>query len=128
MYFHEIIIVIIPDDELIKNKISVKTILKIEHYFSCSRSALLYRLKDLDIIDSKHYDQYCQNVKRSALEQGYEIDLYSPGNNNLVIGDYGSIARELFEQEKISESNYFSLLIDLGMNVDALEKLDDVGE
>ncbi|MCF8453451.1 MAG: ImmA/IrrE family metallo-endopeptidase [Pedobacter sp.] len=116
---------LIPDDELIKNRITVKTILKIEHYFSCSRSALLYRLKDLDIIDNNHYDNYCQNVKRSALEQGYEIDLYSPGNHNLVVGDYGSIARELFEQEKISESNYFSLLIDLGMNVDELEKLDD---
>lgn len=116
---------IIPDDELGKNKISLKTILKIEQYFSCSRAALLVRLKQLGIIDGSHYDRFASNVKRSALEHGYSTDLYEPGNHNQVVGDYGTIARELFDKEKISESHYFSLLLDLGMNVDELEKLDN---
>lgn len=119
---------LIPDSELTKNKITLKTILKIEHYFSCSRAALLYRLKELNIIDGNHYDKYCQNIQRGALEQGYEINLYKPGNHNQVIGDYGSVARDLFEQEKISESNYFSLLIELGMNIEDIEKSDYGGE
>lgn len=119
---------LIPDNELSKNKIALKTILKIENYFCCSRNALLYRLRNLNIIDNSFYDLYNQNVKRSALEQGYEIDLYQSGNHNQVIGDYGNIARDLFEKGDISESNYFSLLLDLGMNVDELENLDNGGE
>ena len=115
--------VLIPDNELGKNKILLKTILKIEQYFSCSRSALLYRLKQLNIIDSARYDLLKENVKRSALEFGYNIDLYEAGNHNLVIGDYGTIARDLFEKGDISESNYFTLLLDLGMNVDEIEKI-----
>ena len=119
---------LIPDEELSKNKITLKTILKIENYFCCSRSVILYRLRNLTIIDNSCYEKYNQNIKRSALEQGYEIDLYQSGNHNQVIGDYGSVARDLFEKGDISESNYFSLLIDLGMNVDELENLDNVGE
>ena len=114
---------LIPDNELGRNKILLNTILKIEHYFSCSRSALLYRLKQLNFIDSTLYDTYKENVKKSALQFGYSIDLYESGNHNLVIGDYGTVARNLFEKEIISESNYFSLLLDLGMNVDEIEKL-----
>ena len=120
--------VLIPDNELGKNKILLKTILKIEQYFSCSRSALLYRLKQLNIIDSSIYDIYKDNVKRSALEFGYSIDLYESGNHNQVVGDYGSIARDLFEKEIISESNYFTLLLDLGMNVEEIEKIGNEGK
>jgi len=118
--------VLIPDNELGKNKILLKTILKIEQYFSCSRAALLFRLKQLKIIDGNLYDTYKDKVKRSALEFGYGIDLYASGNHNLVVSDYGTIARDLFEREKISESNYFSLLLDLGMNVNEIEKLGNV--
>jgi len=116
---------LIPDAELSKNKISLKTILKIEQYFGTSRQALLFRLKQLSIIDHEPYDQYSQNVKRSALEHGFATDLYEPGNDNLVLGDYGSLARELFDSEMISESHYYSLLIDLGMNVDEIEDLQN---
>jgi Zn-dependent peptidase ImmA (M78 family) len=116
---------LIPDEELGRDKITLKTILKIEQYFSCSRAALLYRLKDLEIIGKHCYDLYCQNVKRSAIEYGYTTDLYDPGNHNQVIGDYGTIARTLFESGIISESHYFSLLIDLGMNVEEIENLDN---
>jgi Zn-dependent peptidase ImmA (M78 family) len=118
---------LIPDEELRKNKITLKTILKTEQYFASSRLALLYRLKQLDIIDQSHLESFTQNIKRGALEHGYSIDLYEPGNHNLVLGDYGTIARELFDQEKISESHYFSLLMDLGMNIDEIEALQNKG-
>ncbi len=119
---------LIPDNELGKNKILLNTILKIEHYYSCSRSALLYRLKQLNFIDSSKYDQFKDNVKRGALQFGYSIDLYKSGNHNQVVGDYGTIARNLFEQGKLSESHYFSLLLDLGMNVDEIEQLGNEDE
>lgn len=115
---------LIPDNETTaKDKISLKTTLKIEHYYSCSRAALLFRLKDLNLITSKTYDEYFKNVKIGAIQNGYSSDLYNAGNENLVIGNYGEIARELFEKEAISESHYISLLTDLGMNEEDLVKL-----
>jgi len=116
---------LIPDDELRKNKITLKTILKAEQYFASSRLALLYRLKQLEIIDLSHLERFTQDVKRSALEHGYSTDIYEHGNNDLVLGDYGTLARELFDQEKISESHYFSLLFDLGMNIKEIEELQN---
>ena len=64
---------LIPDAELSRNKISLRTIIKIEQYFGTSRQALLFRLKQLTIIDHTHYDQYSQNVKRGALEHGFAV-------------------------------------------------------
>lgn len=114
---------LIPDEETGTDKISLKTVLQIEHYYSCSRGALLYRLKDLKLITPKTYDNFAVDIKRGAVQHGYPTDLYEPGNNQLVLGNYGSIARELYEKERISETHYVSLLKDLGMNEDQLEKL-----
>lgn len=116
---------LIPDEELGKDKIRLKTILKIEHYFSCSRLALLYRLKDLGIISSRKWEELSTHVKRSAIEFGYSTGIYESGNHHEVIGDYGTLARELFDKEIISESHYYSLLLDLGMNGDEIEKLEN---
>ncbi|MVZ60803.1 ImmA/IrrE family metallo-endopeptidase [Sphingobacterium humi] len=114
---------LIPDQELSKDKIQLHTVLKLEHYFSCSRNALLYRLKSLDLITSKIYDQYQINIKSNAVKYGYPIDLYQKGNNGLTIGNYGSLTRELYDKELISESHYISLLYDLGMNEEYLNKI-----
>lgn len=114
---------LIPDKELSKDKIQLKTILKLEHYFSCSRAALLYRLKTLNLITSKSYDEYCINVKSNAVKYGYPIDLYQSGNKDLTIGNYGELTRELYDKELISESHYISLLYDLGMNEQYLDKI-----
>ncbi len=113
----------IPDQELVKNKISIQTVLKLEHYFSCSRIAMLYRLKELQIIDNSLLEIHKQKPMSSAVRNGYPINLYKEGNSDKVIGDYGSIANRLFEKEKISESHYISLLHDLGMNSQEVEVL-----
>lgn len=116
---------LIPHIELKKDKITLQTVIKLEQFFSCSRSAMLYRLKELSIISSKKHNEYKDNVKRSAIQHGYSKSLYEPGNQNLAIGDYGSLARVLYESEKISETNYLTLLLDLGMNADEVENLFD---
>jgi len=117
------LISMVPDEELKKNKITIKTILKIEQYFMCSRAALLYRLKDLNIIDGTGYEKFKGGVKLSALLHGYDTSIYDDGNHNLVVGDYGTLARELFINNKISESYYHSLLLDLGMDMNIIESL-----
>ncbi|ADR23135.1 transcriptional regulator [Marivirga tractuosa] len=119
---------LIPDNELSKDKIKLGTLLKIEHYFSCSRAALLYRLKELKIISFDKLEQLRPNVKKGAIGYGYSTKLYEDGNHHEVIGDYGSLARDLFDKEIISQSHYYSLLLDLGMNSSEIEALENSEE
>lgn len=112
----------IPNSELGKDKISIETILKIEHYFACSRSALLFRLRNLELISSQKQEFYNQQIKLTAKQYGYSIDLYESGNDGLVIGDYGTIAKNLFDSEKISEGHFVSLMHSIGIDVFNNEK------
>jgi Zn-dependent peptidase ImmA (M78 family) len=117
---------IIPENEFPKNKITLKTILAIEHYYSCSRSALLNRLKRLTLIDASTMQGFSVNKIRNAMLYGYNTDLYQAGNLGVVIGDYGAIAHDLFDNGVVSESAYFSLLEDLGVDLSELDnKTDD---
>jgi Zn-dependent peptidase ImmA (M78 family) len=114
---------LIPNDQFRKNKISIATLLKIEHYYSCSRAALWYRLKELNLLGNDTFDHYCSNVKKSAIAHGYSLSLYEAGNENLSLGDYGSLAKKLLEEGKISESHYISLLHDWGIPLERLQNL-----
>ena len=107
-------------DELEKNQIKLATILKLEQFFSCSRSALLIRLEEIGLVDRAYAEPFKAGVIKSAIQFGYTPELYQPGNANLTIGDYGTLARKLFDDEQISESHYTQLLIDLGISPDAL--------
>jgi hypothetical protein len=40
--------------------------------------------------------------------------LYKDGNHKLVIGDFGTYARKLYDEEKISEGHYMELLNIIG--------------
>jgi len=108
---------LIPDEEFKKDKINLDTIFKIEQYFGCSRLALLYRLLDMKLISKNKLDEYSQFVKLNAKQYGYPTDLYEPGNHGLVIGNYGSLAKFLYDKEKISEGHYFSLMHDIGFDI-----------
>ena len=68
-------------------------------------------------ISSDFYETYIHSVKITAKLHGYPTGLYEPGNNGLVIGDYGSIAKSLFDDGTISESHYFSLMRDIGVDI-----------
>lgn len=100
-----------PENELEKDNISIATILKLEQYFLVSHSALLIRLKEVELISEKKFKELSTlKIKESAKKFGYSTALYSKANQNLVIGDFGKKARILFEQEKISEGHYLELL------------------
>ncbi|UKJ06310.1 ImmA/IrrE family metallo-endopeptidase [Solitalea lacus] len=111
------ILSLIPKEELSKNKISLSTLVKIEQYFACSRTALLIRLEKLGLIDYSKYEAYTKNVIASALMLGYDDTLYKKGNENLVIGDYGVRAKKLFDKGTISESHFISLMNDIGVDI-----------
>lgn len=111
----------IPDNELRKNKISLSTILEIEQYYSCSRTALLVKLINLGLIDLEKYEHLKENVIKTAKLYGYDSSLYTHGNHELVIGDYGSKAKNLYDHEIISESHFASLMHDIVIDIDSEE-------
>lgn len=101
----------ISEREASKHTIEIATVLEIEQYYRVSRSTLLFRLKKLNLISETELS-YLQSfqAKKSAQEYGFELSLYEPGNEGLFIGDFGTKARVLFEQGKISEGHYQELL------------------
>lgn len=114
------IIDIIPDEELKKkNLITLPTFLKIEQYYGCSRTALLYRLDCLDLIDIEKYEEFKSNVSKEAKQLGFDPSLYLPDYKDQVFGDYGELAKRLFDTENISETHYANLMRDIGIDIDA---------
>ena len=107
----------IPLNELDKKEITISTILILENYFSVSHSALLIRLRSLDLITTKQYDLFSSlRIKQTAKEYGFGLSLYEPGNEGVVIGDYGIKAKQLFSDMKISESHYYELMNSIGID------------
>lgn len=101
----------IPSRESVGNSISIATVLRLEHFYGVSRESMLYRLKAVGFIDERKLQELLKYSKvETAKEHGYDTSLYKPGNDGLVIGDFGSIARTLFEKGKISEGHYVELL------------------
>jgi Zn-dependent peptidase ImmA (M78 family) len=105
------VLMLIPKQEISMRKISLPTILKLEQYFSVSRTSMLYRLNDLELMSKQQVEDYkYYSPKETAKQYGYDTALYEPGNENLIIGDYGVKARELFEREIISEGEYMEAM------------------
>ena len=68
---------LIPETELNTKNISIATVLKLEHYFSVSRSALLYRLLNIGLISESTRSSLAEiKVKHSARCFGYDTALY----------------------------------------------------
>jgi Zn-dependent peptidase ImmA (M78 family) len=117
---------LIPDNEITTKNISLRTVIKLEQYYSVSRSSMLLRLKLLEIIDLKQYELLkSYKVGETAMQYGYDTSLYKNGNQNLIIGDYGEKAKLLFDNEKISEGHYLELMSAIGID---LSDYKDEGE
>jgi Zn-dependent peptidase ImmA (M78 family) len=104
---------------------SLATIIKMEQYFGVSRAALLVRLSKGKYINYENYKPYLKGVIKSAVEHGYSSALYQRSDTDEVVGDYGSKVRALFDVDKISESHYHSLMLDIGLDIDDPKFNDD---
>ena len=109
----------ISHEEIINKEVKIDTCLRLEQLYEVSHKTFILRLKELNIISSSCFEKL-QNlsIKKEASLRGYDDSLYSRGNENLIIGDFGSKARQLYEMEKISEGHYLELLnlINYGKN------------
>lgn len=105
----------IPTEELHPSKISLTTVLRLETLFGVSHQALLIRLKEMKLISSDLFERYLPvKVIYEARLRGLSTDLYTKGNEGVVLGDFGAKARELFEKDIISEGHYVELLNKIG--------------
>ncbi|MCM1518015.1 MAG: ImmA/IrrE family metallo-endopeptidase [Pseudoflavonifractor sp.] len=112
---HAAILQMIPAEEL-KGKISLATVIRLEHYFSVSHQAIVNRLFDTKFITRQERDKLLSYpAMRTAQEYGYDTSLYLSGNENLIIGNFGEKARRLYDEEKISEGHYRELLNKIGV-------------
>lgn len=118
----------IPEDQRTKNKIKLGTILAIEHYYGSSHTALLFRLLNMNLIDPSYKDALTQGVIANARKHGYSTSLYEKANENEVIGDYGMLAYQAWDKGIVSESSYYSLLQDLGIDISKLDEIQPNGE
>ena len=101
----------IPSDEIVSKSVSIDTLLRMEHLYGVSHHTLVVRLKELHIISPMSADALLAiSITQEAALRGYDVELYSKGNEGLVIGDFGSKARKLFDEERISEGHYLELL------------------
>lgn len=101
----------ISQAEIKERCVDLATVIKLEQYFSVSRSALLFRLKICGFISQKCYSELSSyKAIETAKQYGYDTALYKSGNEGLFIGDFGEKARTLFDDEIISEGHYNELL------------------
>lgn len=68
---------LVPENELKTKSISMATILKLEHYFSVSRSALLYRLLNIGLISESTRSQFAEVGVKTLQNVSDMIRLYT---------------------------------------------------
>ena len=101
------ILSMLPKDYLSSKRIDEVTIIKMEQCFKVSHQAMIYRLKRLGLIDEPELSMFLQIPFREiASRRGFDTSIYDKGNEGLVIGDYSSLATDLFEKGRISEGHY----------------------
>lgn len=105
------LLAMLPEDFPTSKKLDLATVVKMEQKFQVSRQALLYRLKRLGIIGEDVLQSLLLAPTRDvAQRRGYDVALYENGNEGLIIGDYSSLATDLFEKGRISEGHYNELV------------------
>lgn len=105
------LLAMLPESYSETKQLDIATIVKMEQRFQVSRQALLYRLKRLSIISEEQlHTLLCAPIRDVAIRRGFDTSVYEKGNDGLVIGDYKSLATDIFEKGLISEGHYNELL------------------
>lgn len=105
----------VSSEEIKSGKVALNTVIRLGQLYGVSHWTIVLRLKDLKLISQKYADELLAvSIKREASLRGIDLALYEPGNDGLIIGDYGILARKLYDKEMISEGHYLELLNVIG--------------
>jgi Zn-dependent peptidase ImmA (M78 family) len=121
----------IPPAECTKDRLTVGTFLHLQHLYKCSRMVLLRSLKEEKLITSAGFERLKQEARNQLQAYGYTNylnKLHQPDDSEAryLIGNYGQLAKQLFDDELIGESEYHHALIDSGVGEqDENDRLDD---
>lgn len=101
----------ITEEHLFNKKIDIGTVIQMGQYYSVSHHALLLRLKKLNIISENALNELRNYpIMETAKTLGFDPKLYKATGEHRIIGDYGLLARKLFEMDKISEGHYLEFI------------------
>lgn len=103
-------------EELKKKEVGIDTVIRLEQLYGVSHKTMVVRLQELHLINHEIADFLMNlSITKEAALRGFDDKLYKKGDGErLIIGDFGSKARKLFEEEKISEGHYMELLNVIG--------------
>ena len=106
----------LTEQEIKSRYIDLGVQLRLEQYFGVSHQAMQIRLRQLGF----QTENTTESIQLLARQYGIDDSLYRPGNDGLIIGDYGSLAKRLFDAEQISESHYLELMSKIGITEDLI--------
>ena len=104
--------------------IELSHIIKLEQYYQISHKAILYRLKDENLISPEEFEKYKDNITRKALSLGYDDKLYKPTGKTKTYGKYIKLVEDLVRDDKISFREYEEYLTDVD-RLDLLKKSEE---
>ena len=102
-------------DFIQKHKIDnwkLSDVIKCEQYFQISHTALLCKLRRENLISFEEFKSFKDNVKLNAWNLGYDLDLYEPTRQYYSLGKIIPLAKELYEEKKITGGKLDEVLLD----------------
>lgn len=79
---------------------TIEKIIDAEQYFQISHHALLWRLRNLEILTYDSYQKYKRNPSKKARKMGYNTKLYEPyTTENTTDGNYIKLLNELYDKK-----------------------------
>lgn len=101
------------------DNVVLQTLLIIENRYRISRELLLRRIENDHLCDDAIIERIKYvDVEESAESKGYSRKLYQANNKNLLISDYENLAKNLLDNNKISEGHYTELINLIGNGKD----------
>ena len=101
----------------LKNKIfswNLRDIIKSEQYFKISHLSLLYRLLNLNFINSNEFNEYKLNVTHETEKLSYDISFYKSSSESQQYFSLCELIRFIqgvFENNKISQGKRREILL-----------------
>ena len=92
---------------------TINKIIDAEQYFQISHHALLWRLRNLEILTYNQYQKFKRKPTEKARELGYNTKLYEPyTNKNTTDGNYIRLLNKLYDKKLISSEEKNEYLSD----------------
>ena len=110
-------------ERLSEENVNIKNVIKAQKHFKVSYKAMLVRLKVLDYISSRQYENMMDTHLRSTFAKlGYDPTLIKPTNETKIPQKYMELLHENYEENQITPTAYKKYLHDVGLTPNALEK------